>query len=265
MSNGHRQKDNSAASTEPLQPPNSNEELIGPSVQIEGVRTNNEEGLAALSPYSASRATIRSLTLPTIPNLDIPPSPPGSPPLGMDKRFSHFLGLKVQGVHFNEKLARSSALKNPSLLKKLMDSAGIEESNQYQSTLSENLWNPAGLPIWAYKEELAKSQQEMTKKHEEERTHTQRENVEFVSATTLGHSNRIAAPSRDNSAKTLRVSATERVMAGLDRDRVRSSNITLTSRLRNDRKPPKVTSGVSRHSGRSRSRSPVRRKRSRSR
>ena len=203
---------------------------------------------------------IRDLTLPTIPNLDIPPSPPGSLPPELDKKFDHFLKLKIQGVHFNEKLAKSSALKNPSLLRKLMDSAGMEEFDQYEYALSKRLWNPAEFPSWAYKEELAKNQQEVTKKREEERTHTQRESIEFVSATTSGKSSRIATPSEGDAAKGLRGSAAERVMAGLEKDRVRSPQINLASRASNERKPTKATAGVSGYPGRS----PVRRKRSRS-
>ncbi|KAJ6155043.1 hypothetical protein N7470_005609 [Penicillium chermesinum] len=48
-----------------------------------------------------------------VPNLDIPPSPPGSPDPAANAKFQHFLSLKHQGVHFNAKLATSSSLKNP--------------------------------------------------------------------------------------------------------------------------------------------------------
>ena len=77
------------------------------------------------SPYSSNRALLRDLTLPTVPNYDIPPSPPGSPVASTNARFKHFLHLKKQGIHFNEKLATSSVLKNPSLMQKLMDFSDI--------------------------------------------------------------------------------------------------------------------------------------------
>lgn len=171
---------------------------------------------APQSPYSANRAAIRNLTLPTVPNLDIPLSPSGSPPPGMEKKFDHFLELKKQGVHFNEKLAKSSALKNPSLLQKLMASAGVDEQDQYNTTLPVEIWNPKGFPTWAYKEELAKSAQEITKKRDEESSRLQRESIDFVSATNAEESIR-------NSTKGLKASAAERVMAGLDRERTRST------------------------------------------
>ena len=134
----------------------------------------------------------------------------------MEKKFEHFVELKKQGVHFNEKLAKSSALKNPSLLQKLMVSAGLEEEDQYNSTLPVEIWNPKGFPPWAYKEELAKSQQEITKKREEESLRVQRESIDFVSATNTEESVR-------NGSKGSKASAAERVMAGLDRERTRST------------------------------------------
>ena len=134
----------------------------------------------------------------------------------MEKKFEHFLELKKQGVHFNEKLAKSSALKNPSLLQKLMVSAGLDEEDQYNSTLPVKIWNPKGFPPWAYKEELAKSQQEITKKREEESSRVQRESIDFVSATNAEESIR-------NGTKGSKASAAERVMAGLDRERTKST------------------------------------------
>jgi hypothetical protein len=169
------------------------------------------------SPYSANRARLRQLTLPSIPNLEIPDSPPGSPPATTNSKFSHFLELKKQGVHFNEKLAKSSALKNPSMMQKLMDFADIDEASQYASTLPKELWDPNGFPEWAYKEELAKSQQKILKKREEEKTRGQRESVEFVPATASGDSSRSGTPGASAGGRVGPKSAAERVMAGLDR------------------------------------------------
>lgn len=176
------------------------------------------------SPYSSNRSLIRDLTLPPIPKLDIPPSPPGSLSASTNAKFAHFLELKKQGVHFNEKLARSSALKNPSLLQKLMNFAGIEEAGQYASTLPKEVWDPGAFPDWAYKEELAKSQQDVLKKREEEKAKTQREAIDFAPATSSGGSSRVGTPGASTSeakSRGLGKSAAERIMAGLDRDRPR--------------------------------------------
>lgn len=172
---------------------------------------------APSSPYTAQRATVRSLTLPTDPNLDIPPSPPGSPAPGADQKFAHFLELKKQGVHFNAKLASSSALKNPSLLPKLMDFAGMKERKQYATTLPMDLWNPAGFPDWAYKEELAKDQQIVSKRKQEQKAKASRESIDFVAANNSGQSSRGGTPGLASAPRGLKGSAAERVMADLDR------------------------------------------------
>jgi len=127
---------------------------------------DQETGAAPQSPYSANRALLRDLTLPTLPNYDIPSSPPGSPVGSTNAKFKHFLELKKQGIHFNEKLAKSSALKNPSLMQKLMDFSDIDEAGQYVTTLPRDLSNPDAFPAHAYKEELAKKS---TKNTEEKR------------------------------------------------------------------------------------------------
>ena len=169
------------------------------------------------SPYLANRARLRQLTLPSIPNLEIPDSPPGSPPASTNSKFAHFLELKKQGVHFNEKLAKSSALKSPSMMQKLMDFADIDEAGQYATTLPKELWDPNGFPEWAYKEELAKSQQKILKKRGDEKTRGQRESVDFVPATASGDSSRSGTPGASAGGRVGPKSAAERVMAGLDR------------------------------------------------
>ena len=179
-----------------------------------------EDGLRPQSPYSANRALLRDLTLPDVPNYDIPPSPPGSPIAGTNIKFKKFLDLKKQGIHFNEKLAKSSALKNPSLMQKLMDFSDIDEAGQYATTLTKDLWNPDIFPEYAYKEELARSQQKTLKRKEEERLKGPRESVDFVPATASESSSRSATPGV--AGRGIQKSAAERIMAGLDRGRLSS-------------------------------------------
>lgn len=135
------------------------------------------------SPFSASRALVHDLTLPTVPNLDIPPSPPGSPNPAANAKFEHFLSLKKQGVHFNAKLAGSSSLKNPSLLMKMMEHAGIDEPSQYSTSLSPELWDVSTLPPWGFKEELLRAQQEARQRVEDKQSSGQRSSVEFVAGS----------------------------------------------------------------------------------
>ncbi|KAL4940800.1 hypothetical protein BDV06DRAFT_213186 [Aspergillus oleicola] len=133
---------------------------------------------------STSYTLIHDLTLPPVPNLDIPPSPPGSPNPAASGRFAHFLSLKKQDVHFNDKLASSTSLKNPSLLKKMMEHAGIDEQAQYSNSLPPELWDISHLPSWGYKEELSKAQRELNAKAEKSRSRGERDRIEFVSDST---------------------------------------------------------------------------------
>jgi hypothetical protein len=195
---------------------------LGPSEPAEPYRQSpltEEEDPVPLSPYSANRARLRQLTLPPLPNLEIPDSPSGSPSASINAKFAHFLELKNQGVHFNEKLAKSSALKNPSMMQKLLDFSDIDDAAQYSSTLSKELWDPEVFPEWAYKEELATSQQRLLKKKEEEKARGRRESVDFVPATASGDSSRSGTPGTSGVGRFGPKSTAERVMAGLDRGR----------------------------------------------
>lgn len=129
------------------------------------------------------RALIHDLTLPPVPKLDIPPSPPGSPDSGANAKFGHFLSLKKQGIHFNEKLAGSTSLKNPSLLKKLRDHVGINDQAQYSTSLPNYIWDASKLPSWGFKEELLRTWQEVSYKTEEKRVKGQKGPIEFVPST----------------------------------------------------------------------------------
>ena len=235
---------------------------LGPRALAEGTSSNGGTDSAPQSPYSANRVAVRNLTLPTIPNLDIPLSPPGSPPPGMDAKFEHFLKLKTQGVHFNEKLAKSSALKNPGLGQKLMEFAGIGEEDQYNTTLSEEIWNPKGFPNWAYKEQLAKSNQEVMKKKEEEKLRVQRESIDFVPAVSSANPGRNGVNTVTGGPKSTRASAAERVMAGLDRERHASPKPGRSDDREDTKHRP---SHFDDNRSSTNARSPKRRKRSRSR
>ncbi|KAI5466400.1 HCNGP-like protein-domain-containing protein [Mariannaea sp. PMI_226] len=160
---------------------------LGPSLPpLEEPPSNEEDdtGQAPLSPYSSNRALLRDLTLPSNPNLDIPPSPPGSPPPQANKKLEQFLELKKKGVHFNAKLEQSSGLKNPSLMEKLLNFVEIDEKDQYSTTLPTDLWDPNGFPEWAFKDRLSESRARVTVDKETERAHGTRTSVDFVPSTT---------------------------------------------------------------------------------
>ncbi|EGZ77086.1 hypothetical protein NEUTE2DRAFT_153817 [Neurospora tetrasperma FGSC 2509] len=87
------------------------------------------------SPYTTTRTLLRDLTLPALPNMDIPASPPLSPSdissverlSALTSKFDKFLELKRnKGQHFNSRIAQSAATKNPGLMDKLMRFVGVE-------------------------------------------------------------------------------------------------------------------------------------------
>ncbi|KAL3423896.1 Meiotically up-regulated gene 151 protein [Phlyctema vagabunda] len=205
--------------------------ILGPTIPadlpMKDILEPEAQDNAPQSPYSANRALLRDLTLPTIASYEIPPSPPGSPIASTDAKFKKFLELKKSNVHFNDKLAKSAALKNPSLMQKLMDFADIDEASQYATSLPRDIWNPNDFPEYAYKENLAKSQQKILKRKEEEKSRGQREAVDFVPATNSGDSSRSGTP---GIARTSQMSAAERVMAGLDRGKSNSPHVQGTKR-----------------------------------
>lgn len=148
---------------------------------------NNQdlEGTSApSSPYSANRALIQDLTLPSVPNLDIPPSPPGSPPPGANKKFEQFLALKRKGTHFNAKLEQSAALRNPALMDKLMGFVDVGERAQYETTLPSDLWDPKAFPDWAFRDRLKRSREVVAKEREAERAAGGRDSIDFVSSSS---------------------------------------------------------------------------------
>ncbi|KAI9792889.1 MAG: Proteasome subunit beta type-7 [Piccolia ochrophora] len=196
--------------------------MVGPSRASPSPSAANGTTSSPQSPYTAARSLIRDLTLPPQPDLDIPPSPPGSPLASTNAKFALFLELKKQGVHFNEKLAKSSALKNPSILPKLMAFAGMDERSQYASSLPKEVWDPDAFPTWAYKDGLAAMQQETHKKKEAEKAQAQRDAIDFVPATASGDSSRSGTPGTGIGNRGVGRSAAERVMAGLGQERTKS-------------------------------------------
>ncbi|KAL2136176.1 hypothetical protein VTI74DRAFT_5229 [Chaetomium olivicolor] len=132
--------------------------------------------------------------------MDIPPSPPGSPPPGHDAltaKFDTFLKLKrTKGVHFNERIAASAGMRNPGVGDRLLGFVGVETEfnggdedagggndgrgglGQYATVLSADVWDPGCFPAWAYRGALRRAQEKVAR----ERERGLGEAVEFVSA-----------------------------------------------------------------------------------
>lgn len=124
--------------------------------------------------------------MPRVASFDIPASP-SPPPANSEaaaeltartRKFEHFLALKKQGVHFNDRLASSSALRNPGLLEKLTEFAGVGAEDAYRSTLDEGLPVPVRWPE-GYLEGLMRENDRRVKESREGRGPR-----DFVSAST---------------------------------------------------------------------------------
>lgn len=143
------------------------------------------------SPYTFTRQRLRDLTMPPVPNFSLPsapsPPPPNSEPAALlsqtTKQFERFLALKAQRTHFNSRLAASASLRNPSLLPKLLEFAGIEGLEACGSSLAEGLGVPVGWPGDCFVEGLVGGNERREgRRREKERGR----GVEFVAAKTEG-------------------------------------------------------------------------------
>ncbi|KAI8936030.1 hypothetical protein NX059_007532 [Plenodomus lindquistii] len=170
---------------------------------------------------------IQNLTLPTVPNFDIPTSPPGSPPLKATKKFAQFLDLKKKGQHFNQRLEGSSVLRDPGHLQRLTDFAGLSEEDLYATTLSNEIAIPVAFPGWAYVEELRTSQKNILKAREQGKSKLPRDAVAFVSAAKSGTSSGTGTPAGKPSQGQ---SAAERVTAGGDEEQSNSAGFQTSSK-----------------------------------
>ncbi|KAG5985148.1 hypothetical protein E4U55_001117 [Claviceps digitariae] len=137
----------------------------------------------ASSPYSSTRAMMHDLTLPSVPNLSIPSSPPGSPPPATNKKFQQFLNLKRKGTHFNTRLESSPALRNPSLTDKLLSFVDLTGPAQYETTLSLDLYNPSRLPRYAHRDRLRKTREALVREREGDKASAR--GVDFVHASSM--------------------------------------------------------------------------------
>lgn len=180
--------------------------VLGPGVPTNRFDANemSENALDTEVQDMSERDRMRYLTQASHPMTSMPPSPPGSPDPAANVRFRRFLQLKAKGTHFNEDLAGKSTFRNPSLLASMMARAGLEESDQYASSLPLVFWDPSGFPEYVYKEQLLKSQQEIREKDEIAKkalAASGKRTIDFTSAGKSAHSSRDSTPSQATKRK----------------------------------------------------------------
>ncbi|CAK7217111.1 hypothetical protein SCUCBS95973_003041 [Sporothrix curviconia] len=218
----------------PARPPQAGNDLPSLDEDDDATRYDDASLSPPLSPYSSDRAAVRQLTMPRVPDFDIP----GSPPPGenatsaesltaLNKKFATFLELKQKkDTHFHARLAQSEAMKNPALMDKLMAFVGLPLSGavddnadddggssvkskraaarpvdtavasaQYATTLPLDLWDPASFPPEAYRRSLRRLQEEAAK----QRARAPGERVDFVSSAAGESASTPAVGGQDSS------------------------------------------------------------------
>lgn len=178
--------------------------MVGPAMPT-ATETQIEQNSPMVQSDSISeRDTVRYLTQPSHPMTSIPPSPPGSPDPALNAKFKRFLELKAKGVHFNDDLGRKSTFRNPSLLNTLMDRAGLENDDQYKTSIPLSIWNPLDFQAYAFKEELLRSQQALRDQQQaakKSQSAAGKRTIEFTSGGTSGQNSRDSTPGLSSKRK----------------------------------------------------------------
>ena len=171
--------------------------MVGPSMPTEAFENPTIEDLNDLPSTMAEQDLVRHLTQASHSMGAIPPSPPGSPNPATDARLKRFLDLKATGLHFNEDLAKKNSFRNPALFSNLADRVGLGEHEQYATSISPSLYGLAELPPYAYKEELARSQQSMRDQQaarKKQAATAGRRTIDFAAAGASGTSSQTSTP-----------------------------------------------------------------------
>lgn len=180
-----------------------NAPMLGPVMPEQASSEVEQAPLSELRESMSDRDIIHHLTAAPHPMTSLPSSPPGSPDPALDAKFKRFLELKAKGVHFNVDLASKTPFRNPTLLSTLMDRAGLEGDDQYQTSLPREIWDPSGFPPSAYKEALLESQQKLKEKElaTKKTLASGKRTIDFRSGGISGNTSTESTPETPNKRK----------------------------------------------------------------
>ncbi|XP_025017214.1 SAP30-binding protein isoform X3 [Tetranychus urticae] len=110
--------------------------------------------------------------------IEIPPPPPGQPPIDLVKKINNLHEKMKQGIDMKGSIESRKDFRNPSIYEKLIVFCDIDElgTNYPKDIYDPHCWGPE-----AYYDELARKQKEEMDKKEKERK--DRTKVEFVTGT----------------------------------------------------------------------------------
>lgn len=171
--------------------------MVGPVMPTEEFGSASIEDLNDLPSNMSEQDLVRHLTQASHPMRAIPPSPPGSPDPATDARVQRFLDLKVKGLHFNEDLAKKNSFRNPALFSNLAERAGLTEDEQCTTSIPPSVTGFSKPPPFAYKEELARSQQSIRDQQASRKKQASaagKRTIDFATAGVSGTSSQTSTP-----------------------------------------------------------------------
>lgn len=178
------------------------ESKMGPAAE-EIAHTSEKRGLdeddneEPLSPYSKRMNRRRELTMPPVPNFDIPPPPQQAAPLAVERKFLNFLKIKRRGMHLNQNLEAKHEFKDPEFMDKQLKFLGLNQETQYNCTLSKDALD-MDWPESAYHDKYAALvKAEMEAREQAKLGHAR----EFVVAAAIAKSNAAWSSLEDNDGR----------------------------------------------------------------
>lgn len=136
--------------------------MVGPAMPTESALPGYEDDDVEDLPQMPERDMLRYLTQPSRPMTSLPPETDEYADPGVTSKIKRLLEFKAKGRHFNEDLATNTSFRNPNLFASLLERGNLPPQVQYASSLPSNLFSPDSFPDWAYKENLHKSQKEIS-------------------------------------------------------------------------------------------------------
>ncbi|KAI9017810.1 HCNGP-like protein-domain-containing protein [Gaertneriomyces semiglobifer] len=98
---------------------------------------------------------LRPPDLPGLRNWGIPDEAVGECDPAIEQKVARFLSLKAQGMHFNDRLMRTHAFRNPSIMSKMIEFLGLDETG---SNYVKDVFDPKRWPKEAFYDEMLKTQ-----------------------------------------------------------------------------------------------------------